>query len=82
MFQIIYLFPSSGLGMTICSKWGKNLEKIKCNNYEIKKVETFKYLGHKMATNGRVKEEVTERIKKGMTIVSVSHGCSLEMRNT
>jgi hypothetical protein len=35
-------------------------------------VETIKYLGPKMATNGRVKEEVTERIKKGMTILPVS----------
>jgi hypothetical protein len=39
------------------------MEKIKCNNLEIKEVESFKYLGSKIVTNRSVKEEVTGIIK-------------------
>jgi hypothetical protein len=65
--------------VTVCKDFGlnKNLdkcvkigwktggtEKIKCNNHEIKKVESFKYLGSKIVTDGSVKEEVIEGIRK------------------
>jgi hypothetical protein len=39
------------------------MEKIKCNNHEVKEVESFKCLGSKVVTSGSVKEEITERIK-------------------
>jgi hypothetical protein len=31
-----------------------DMKKVKCNNYEIRKVKRFKYLGIKIITNGRV----------------------------
>jgi hypothetical protein len=38
------------------------MEKINCNNHEIK-VESFKYLGSKTVANETVKEDITEGIK-------------------
>jgi hypothetical protein len=38
------------------------LQMIKCNIHEIRKLESFKYLGIQL-TNGNVKEEITEWIK-------------------
>jgi hypothetical protein len=45
----------------------------KCNNHEINKVGSFKYVS-KIMTNGSTKREITERIKKCRKILPVSEG--------
>jgi hypothetical protein len=61
--------------------WKMEAEKRKCNNHEIKDIQSFKYLGSKRVTKGSAKEEVTERIKKGRKMLPVIEGHTLEMGN-
>jgi hypothetical protein len=48
----------------------------KCNNHEINKVGSLKYVS-KIMTNGSDKKEITERIKKCRKILPVSEGLKI-----
>jgi hypothetical protein len=56
-----------------------DMEKIKCNNHEIQKVDSFKFFGIKIVPSGSVMDGFTERVNISRKILPFHYRHALEM---